>query len=297
MTDSLNYPASGTLLAMIKQRSQKALAQGVLIPIETRVEIIEQAGIRFQIRWVSSLKRKKEAGKTSEKRPGNPFLPPEPELTVCAFGENHIGVLNKFNVIENHLLIITRQFEPQTSLLTQQDLGALWSALGEFPSLGFYNGGREAGASQPHKHLQLIPLPLLADEPDTPISPLIEKAPSSSTPSTFKGLEHNHAWIRLHGIEALDQQRGTAYLETCYRQLLGSIGVHALDTEQGQDQSSPYNLLMTRDWMMAVPRSAEHWNGISLNALAYAGSLFVPEREMIERIATAGPLELLRATT
>jgi ATP adenylyltransferase len=297
MMDSLNYPASGTLLAMIKQRSQQALAQGVLIPIETRVEIIEQAGIRFQARWVSSLKRKKEAGKTSEKRPKNPFLPPEPELTVCAFGKNHIGVLNKFNVIDNHLLIITRQFEPQTRLLTQQDLGALWFALGEFPSLGFYNGGSEAGASQPHKHLQLIPLPLLEDEPDTPISPLIEKAPLSSTPSTIKGLEYNHAWLRLHGIETLDQPSVTDYLETCYRLLLESIGIHALDTEQGQDQSSPYNLLMTRDWMMAVPRSAEHWNGVSLNALAYVGSLFVPERDLIERIATASPLELLRATT
>ena len=33
--------------------------------------------------------------------------------------------------------------------------------LAEFDGLGFYNGGETAGASQPHKHLQIVPLPLL----------------------------------------------------------------------------------------------------------------------------------------
>ena len=34
-------------------------------------------------------------------RARNPFLPPEPELTVSQVSRSHLAVLNKFNVMEN----------------------------------------------------------------------------------------------------------------------------------------------------------------------------------------------------
>ena len=63
-------------------------------------------------------------------------------------------------VLDDHLLITPRAFEPQEALLTPEDFAALWSCMGGAPVLGFYNGGVTAGASQPHKHLQLIRLPV-----------------------------------------------------------------------------------------------------------------------------------------
>jgi ATP adenylyltransferase len=87
-------------------------------------------------------------------------VPPEPELTVGGVGPTHVAVLNKYPVIDRHLLIVTREFAHQEALIDTADFAALAAVMREFPSLGFYNGGKTAGASQPHKHLQVVPLPL-----------------------------------------------------------------------------------------------------------------------------------------
>lgn len=47
----------------------------------------------------------------------------------------------------------------------------------------------------------------------------------------------------------------------------------------------------------AVPRTRECHADISVNALGFAGSLFVTTPEQMERVAASGPLEWLRATT
>ena len=47
--------------------------------------------------------------------------------------------------------------------------------------------------------------------------------------------------------------------------------------------------------MLVVPRCAECWHGISINALAFAGSLFVRDREQLELIRRTGPLSILQA--
>ena len=60
-------------------------------------------------------------------------------------------------------------------------------------------------------------------------------------------------------------------------------------------QMAPYNLLLRRGWLLLVPRRAERWEGISINALGFAGSLFVKHRDDIERIRPAGPMQLLAA--
>jgi ATP adenylyltransferase len=126
--------------------------------------------MRFFVRMQTGLQRKDEARKKQDSaskagKNANPFLPPEKNLTVGDISDTHIAVLNKFNVVEHHLLIVTRAFEDQDMLLTFADFEALWTCMTEYECLAFYNGGREAGASQPHKHLQMAPLPLAPEGP------------------------------------------------------------------------------------------------------------------------------------
>src|SRR5207237_2327023 len=64
------------------------------------------------------------------------------------------------SVLREHLLIVTKQYEDQRTLLTERDFEALAIAMRDAEVLGFYNGGQEAGASQTHKHLQVVTLPL-----------------------------------------------------------------------------------------------------------------------------------------
>ena len=60
-------------------------------------------------------------------------------------------------------LLVTTQFEEQANLLTVSDLEAWFWCLNAARAVGFYNSDRNAGASQPHKHMQFIPLDVFAE--------------------------------------------------------------------------------------------------------------------------------------
>ncbi len=156
----------GTLWTSVKEQTAQALRCGALLSIPTQFEFVEQDGVLFLVRILSNLNRKKAAKEKQEKQTAdsgkefNPFLPYEEDLFVADISDTHVCILNKFNVVDDHLLIITRAFEEQESLLTQEDFAALWACLADFDGLAFYNSGKIAGASQRHKHLQLVPLPL-----------------------------------------------------------------------------------------------------------------------------------------
>ena len=89
----------------------------------------------------------------------DPFLPYEPDMFVADISPTHVCLLNKFNVIDHHLLVVTRAFEEQDAAINAADFAALWACMTEVDGLAFYNAGKRAGASQRHKHLQIAPLP------------------------------------------------------------------------------------------------------------------------------------------
>lgn len=280
----------GSLAALVDERTRAAIACGALHRIDTEQCLVDDGGVRFLVRVVSSLRRKATAGSArgDAARPAvNPFLPPEPELTVGVISRSHLAVLNKFNVLERHLLIVTRHFEDQQSLLGVADFQALYACLAEYPALGFYNGGRIAGASQNHKHLQLVPLPFDGAASGLPMAPLLGgEGPRCSR------LPFAHAFGRLPPVVAGQPVQAAHAL---YRALLADLGITGEPSAEGERQSAPYNLLVAADWMLVVPRVAECWQAISINALAFAGSLFVRDRQQLERIRTAGPLRVLQS--
>lgn len=159
---------------------------------------------------------------------------------------------------------------------------ALAACMAAAPALGFYNGGEKAGASQPHKHLQVVPLPLGEGPAPTPVDAVVpHPAPRGALPA----LRFRHAIAPLLPSDATD---GTVLLSLS-RALLAEVGV----SPTGQ----PYNLLVTPRWMMAVPRPVERWERVSVNALGFAGSLLVPDRERLEKVRRAGPMAVLVAAT
>lgn len=282
----------GTLWPAITQRTVQALQSGALCPIETTEAAIEDGGVRFLVRQVSSLARKDKARGTS-RAGGNPFLPYDRELFVADISDTHVALLNKFNVIEHHLLIVTRRFEAQECLLTVADFEALLACMAEFPSLGFYNGGAAAGASQGHKHLQIVPLPLAEGGPALPIGPLLASARIAGAIGAVPGLAFAHAFAPLDLFAAPVEEVARMACER-YRVLLDAVGVRAVDVEGGLRQSAPYNLLVMSAGLLLVPRSGECVEGISVNALAFAGSLFVRDAAQMQTIENLGPMRLLR---
>ena len=290
----------GTLWTRILKTTREALHCRALKPIQTEGKIIRDGGVDFQVRMVSSLARK-DADKIllvennkGKKEKRNPFLPHEPEMFVADISPTHLCLLNKFNVIEHHLLIITRSFEHQERLLTVHDFEAIWRCMGEFEGLAFYNGGKISGASQDHKHLQLIPLPMSSSGPAVPMESLFEPPPK--TPGRIPGIPFIHAFKRFSSMADIPHDMAAQTLFQMYRPMLQQVGMNGFTEREKTLQSGPYNLLFTRRWMLLVPRSKEYFESISVNALGFAGALLARTPEEMDLIQKKGGMEVLRHT-
>jgi ATP adenylyltransferase len=79
--------------------------------------------------------------------------------------------------------------------------------------------------------------------------------------------------------------------------MLKAAGIDPVKGTDGDYQSAPYNLLLTSDWMLLVPRTQDAYQGISINSLGYAGSLFVKDLNDLDRVRHMGPLSLLKAVS
>ena len=62
---------------------------------------------------------------------------------------------------------------------------------------------------------------------------------------------------------------------------------------QDVSAATPYNLLLTRNWMLLVPRRTEYFQQISLNAMAFAGAFFVKDQPQAAQLLRDGPLSAL----
>ncbi|MBW4614819.1 MAG: phosphorylase [Desmonostoc vinosum HA7617-LM4] len=281
---------SGSLWTSVIKQTEYALQCGALLSIPTEFEFVEQDGVHFLVRILSNLarkdaaKQKREKQATSSGKEFNPFLPYEKDLFIADISDTHVCILNKFNVVDYHLLLITRAFEEQESLLTQEDFAAMLACLAEFESLAFYNSGKIAGASQRHKHLQLVPLPLAPSGVQIPIEPLLASAQFLNSIATIPGLPFAHAFAKL------DPSTGAEATLELYYALLRAVGLGTVD---GNEQSGAYNLLATREWMLIVPRSQECFQSISVNSLGFAGALLVRNEQQMQILKDYGPMTIL----
>lgn len=269
------------LNAAIASATRRALACGALQPIPTRPEVVEDEGLAFVLR-VGDLRRKSESDRAQRvvPKPANPFLPYDPAMFVADVGEGHVLLLNKFQVLEGHALVVTRDFAAQEAALQPEDFAAVAAVLRQTAGLAFFNSGASAGASQPHRHVQLLPWPLMPAREAAPFDPRAWAGRGAGWPFP-------HAWVALAAGE-LEQPR---QLVAHYAALLGGIGLG------GAAGYSGYNLLMTPDWMMLVRRSRGAHEGLGVNALGFAGTLLVRGEEELRRLREMGPLALLRAVT
>jgi ATP adenylyltransferase len=291
-----------TLWKTLLRTTAHALHTGSQLPIPTSCTFIEDAGIQFFVRSIASLQRKDEEKQrqqesTSAGKPVNPFLPYDKSLHIADITDTHIAILNKYNVVPHHLLIITRQFEDQETLLTLPDFEALWVCMAEYNGLGFYNGGGAAGASQRHKHLQVVPLPLAPEGPETPIDPLLSQAVFNGVIGTIPAFPFRHVFVMLEGDTVNDSHKAAVRTFELYAAMLQHLGMATPDQTTVTIQSVPYCFLATRKWMLLVPRSKEFYDSISINSLGFAGALLVRDTEQMELLHKEGPMNVLKSVS
>lgn len=273
---------AGALLPRVQAATARAMACGTLGPIGTREKVLDDGGYRFRLRIVASLARK-EAAEAHARAGGfdrDPFSSPfEEGLYVGRIAPAHVGLLNKFPVLDHHLLIVTDRFAPQEGALDIPDCEALLRVLAAGGGLAFYNGGEIAGASQPHRHLQWVPL---AERP--PLEAAVGAGETLPFPVASEMLPP--AWLD-------EPAAGAPGLHRCYLRLLVAIGCIP-DTEHPQ-RPAPCNLLATRDRVWAVPRTHGSVEGVAINALGYAGWMLAADDTQAGVVCSRGPLALLAA--
>ncbi|KAJ5348034.1 ATP adenylyltransferase C-terminal [Penicillium brevicompactum] len=268
---------SESLPALVARRFTAARDAGHLVFSKTHLSIINAAGISYQLRYCPALAKKPSNLKPEPgpKPKPDPFENPSPDLLIAQFPPEkpvYNLILNKFPVIPNHFLLVTKDWQAQTDLLDKADLEATyeclkaWNAEDDSKSLfAFFNSGDDSGASQPHRHLQFLPVEAMRQPGSEAWHPLIDLLqPTSPSPSTkfqhLSGLPFAHFALPLPPNPSADTLH-SIYI-TLYKAAAAATRGHSpgQDTETLSSQgpsSISYNLAMTRSTMLICPRKQE----------------------------------------
>ena len=279
--------AAETYWSKALQRSEAALSVSALVPLSTELEhIAGESGIAYELRHLTGLPPRHL--RASGPKP-NPFRPWNNELQVSLVRNRHVLILNKYPVQIGHMLLITRDWAPQAGWLSLEDWQSVVDVDKDTSGLWFFNSGPAAGASQPHRHLQL--LPRHEHEQLCPREAWFDAGGTTSAPRFLNDRDaqlRHHCFIQpLPGRLPEPSELCQHYEQLCERAGLGSPA----DSEK---PSQPYNLLLSRRWLALIRRRCEGVKGFSVNALGFAGYLLSTEASDRSWLKRVGPESLLR---
>jgi ATP adenylyltransferase len=265
--------------------SDQALAAGALVPLAT--ELVERPRLEpFQLRrLLSQTPKHLRAGGPKP----NPFLPWDGRLEVARPRPGHVLLLNKFPVQAGHVLLITDHWAPQAGWLDANDWAATATVARDTGGLWFFNSCAAAGASQPHRHLQL--LPRAAGEPSCPLAITFQGLLAGGSAGDAFAPGHGFPWS-FQLSRRIDPE-GHTDLAGLYAAHLEAL--HLGDPKRDPRPREPYNLLFDDAWFLTVRRSREHAAGFSINALGFAGCLLQTECSDLAWLEHHGPWALLQA--
>lgn len=268
---------------------------------------------QFQVRYSSTL-AKKPKGDEDEKKDDtpkiNPFQNPPVELVVSGIGANHTLLLNKFSITPGHSILITNKELSQTYPLEEADIGATYAVIRQYRDsgeelFGFFNSGEHSGASQPHRHVQFMPVDQM--KADLTAEAKKEWIPIPVHGDKLRDMQDKLPFVYftapLRGKETAEQLQKTyiALLEIA-RQTIDAYTSADPDAENIEaDKDLPkseevpfsYNMAFMDKLMVILPRTSSgseiegedgEENGyVELNGTALAGTLLVKERDVYER--------------
>ncbi|EPE10804.1 ap4a phosphorylase ii [Ophiostoma piceae UAMH 11346] len=275
-----SFTAPKNLPELVRSAFVRARTTGDLIFFPTQVALLRINGIPFQLRFAPSLGKKPKGPKQEAKEKGgqdkktfNPFEDPVPGLLVVPqLGPSHRLVLNKFAISKDHAILATTVFRPQHHLLDPADLAAAYACIEAYQSSDeelyvFFNSGGNSGASQPHRHLQLLPVAQMreglegGDAPEWGI--LVDKAAGDGK---TQQLPFYVATARLTGPQSAEQLHTTylgLYRKACAAAKSTSAYVADGEVSQADEEGGrvpariSYNLALTKTTMAILPRTSE----------------------------------------
>ena len=211
----------------------------------------------------------------------NPFKPWEKILEIDSIGNDHHLILNKYPVQQGHILLITNEWKEQNGWLDIKDWEAIKKVNNDTTGLWFFNSGPLAGASQPHRHIQL----LRRDQSEL-------SCPREDWILNFDNKNYkNKKFCKNILIKRFSKTLNEENIHQIYKNSLNKLGLGEFNVDK--KPRFPYNLIFTNNWMVLIKRNIDNIYGFSINALGFAGYILVTERSDIKYLKKFGPEKLL----
>ena len=258
--------------------SKLAIDCGALKPLKTIEYKIKNRKYKYQLRILDS----KTPHLYLEFGPKtNPFIPWDKPLEVKSLSDKHVVILNKYPVQIGHMLLITKQWKPQNGWLDKDDFNEIVNIEKDTSGLWFFNSSKEAGASQPHRHIQL-----LRRGENEIICPREEWFSSRADRNIYSKSKISKSILihsrKNHSSEDLYE----AYKSLCNKMNIGNINSDSFPL-------IPYNLLITQNWIAIIRRIKEKAYGFNINALGFAGYFLGKKSSDIKLLTSEGPEKIL----
>ena len=211
----------------------------------------------------------------------NPFKPWDNILEIDSIGNDHQLILNKYPVQLGHLLLITNEWQEQNGWLDLKDWDAIKAVNEDTTGLWFFNSGPLAGASQPHRHIQLLRR-----------DPSELSCPREKWILKFNNVNNsNKKYAESIVVKKFSKSLNKENIHETYKVLSNKLGLG--NPKIDKRPRYPYNLIFTNNWMVLVKRKTDNLHGISINALGFAGYILVTEKSDITYLKKYGPEKLL----
>ena len=254
--------------------SKVAIDCGALQPLKTIEYKIKSRKYQYQLRLLKT----KTPKLFLENGPRiNPFIPWEKTLEVKSLSDKHVVILNKYPVQLGHMLLITKQWKPQSGWLNKDDFQEIVNIEKDTNGLWFFNSSKEAGASQPHRHIQL-----LRRGENEIICPRDEWFKYRAD----KNIELTSNINKSISINTRKCSSSDDLYES-YKSLCNKMDVGNIATDNSP--LIPYNLLITQEWIAIIRRIKEKAYGFNINALGFAGYFLGKNNSDINLLASEGP--------
>ncbi|WP_320664479.1 ATP adenylyltransferase [Prochlorococcus sp. MIT 1223] len=266
----------------VLRTNQKALQSNAIRPFKTKLERYLFEGYEYELRSLIGKPRTQNSKIGPNK---NPFLPWERELEVAKVNNDHVLILNKYPVELGHLLLITKYWAPQNGWLTYKDWQALASVESKIDGFWFFNNSENSGASQPHRHLQLLyrkGTKYLFPRQRWFEDHLQDKNHSNSSLVRSVSVKRRYYYRDKSSADELDD----LYKQVCEEMKIGNTIVNT-------KPSISYNLIITSDWISLIRRSKESYKGFNINALGFAGYFLITFNSDLSWLRRNSPLSIL----
>ncbi|KAJ5760339.1 hypothetical protein N7520_007495 [Penicillium odoratum] len=288
--------------AEICAKFDRLVSDGIIAYQPSKPVLVADQGMIFCFHIVQTLKNKPQADDAVQVvhssvdphsgtfGPGSDIARDHPDVCITIVNETHYLVMNKFPVFRPMLLLLTvDSYRRQHESLDREDIAAGWRMICEMKEehYVFFNCTVLAGSSRSHKHLQVVPAPGAHEGYGEGFQffPDYDSMPEEGPPGFVYFLHRFKNRVLSDG-----RVQDSEYVLETYLRLLHQAR-EKLHVQDGD--ICPHNFVLTKRWMMVIPRKAKVFHGITANSAAMVGSVYLESEQQLDAWKEVGPMKVL----